>query len=128
MKTRPDAEHYVTTTLGDYVDDFDIDAIIDEVHDYLGHYDFDQLDTDEHMDYDYNAVLQKYDRLEMIYQGRIAYLSALAEAEELKQENDELIRESIKDKTTGEGAYSMYAIAKKLHMSESAIAYIRDQK
>ena len=125
--TRHDAERYVTESLGDYADQYDIDAIIDEIHDYLGHYDFDQLDTDDHADYDYNAVLQKYDRLEMIYQGRIAYLSKLAEAEELKQANDQLIRDSIKDKTTGEGAYSMYAIAKKLHMSESAIAYIRDQ-
>jgi len=59
-KFRADAEAYVTTSLGDYADDHDIDAIIDEVHDYLGHYDFDQLDTEDHDDYDYWTVVKKH--------------------------------------------------------------------
>ena len=124
--TRHDAERYVTESLGDYADHFDIDAIIEEVHDYLGHYDFDQLDTDEHDDYDYNAVLQRHDTsrdfMGKIVQARLDYLSKLAEAEEFKHASDNLIREGIKQ------GYTMYAIAKKLHMSESAIAYIRDKK
>ena len=60
--------------------------------------------------------------MDAIIQARIDYLSKLAVAEEAKRASDDLIREGIKD------GLSMYAIAKKLHMSESAIAYIRDQK
>lgn len=61
------------------------------------------------------------DGLDQIVQARLDYLSKLAEAEELKRASDDTIREGIKQ------GYTMYAIAKKLHMSESAIAYIRDQ-
>ena len=58
---RATAEAYVTTTLREYADEIDIDGIIDEVHDYLGHYDFDQLDTDEHADFDYWQVVAHHD-------------------------------------------------------------------
>lgn len=121
MTTRQEAETYVTTTLGDYADDHDIDAIIDDIHDQLGHYDFTK--TEDHSDW-YWEVVKKHaypDLMEQIFQSRVEYLSALAEAETKKRVSDDLIREGIK------AGYSMYAIAKKLHMSESAIAYIRDQ-
>lgn len=60
--------------------------------------------------------------MDAIIQARIDYLSALAIAEEKKRTSDDLIRQGIKD------GISMYAISKELHMSESAIAYIRDNK
>lgn len=62
------------------------------------------------------------DLMGQIFQSRVDYLSALAEAEIKKRESDDLIRQGIKD------GLSMYAIAKELRMSESAIAYIRDQE
>lgn len=62
------------------------------------------------------------DLMDKITQARITYLSALAEAEMKKRDSDDLIRQGIRQ------GHSMYAIAKALHMSESAIAYIRDNK
>ena len=62
------------------------------------------------------------DLMGQIFQARVDYLSALAESGIKKRESDDLIRQGIED------GLSMYAIAKKLHMSESAIAYIRDNK
>ena len=66
-------------------------------------------------------VTTSQDIMGQIFQARVDYLSALAIAEEEKRASDDLIRQGIKD------GLSMYAIAKELHMSESAIAYIRDQ-
>ena len=66
-------------------------------------------------------VTTSSDFMGKIVQDRLDYLSKLAEAEELKRASDDTIRKGINQ------GYTMYAIAKKLHMSESAIAYIRDQ-
>lgn len=54
--TRADALHYVSLTLGDFTEDYDMEAITDDVHQQLGHWDFAAMDQDQDLVLDENGV------------------------------------------------------------------------
>lgn len=53
---RNDIAHAVSTTLGDHIDDYDIDAIVQEIVDTHGLVSIDDIDTDE-----YWALIERHD-------------------------------------------------------------------
>lgn len=61
--TRADALHYVSLTLGDFTEDYDMDAITEDVHQQLGHWDFATMDQDEDgATVDYWATVRRHER------------------------------------------------------------------
>lgn len=55
--TQQDARYYVNEALGDYVEEFDVDAIIDDLREITGgSFDFQYIDHD-----DFNEVIQRHE-------------------------------------------------------------------
>ena len=61
MKTREDALYYVRVTVGDYPLDYDMEAIVDDVYEQLGTYDFTILDHPDVEDGWYWDIVEKHD-------------------------------------------------------------------
>ncbi|MDT0306143.1 hypothetical protein RM780_04090 [Streptomyces sp. DSM 44917] len=51
-----DIAHAVSTTLGDHIEDFDIDGIVAEITGTYGHVDIDTIDSDA-----YWAIVERHD-------------------------------------------------------------------
>lgn len=59
--TRTDAERYVTTALGDWAGEYDLEAILADLREQLGGWDFTVLD-DEDNEVDFWAVVRSHER------------------------------------------------------------------
>lgn len=54
--TRGDAHRYIADTLGEYLEDYDTEAIADDVYGQLGHWNFGVMDDPDYFDVEVEPV------------------------------------------------------------------------
>lgn len=126
MITREIARAHVITTLDGNAEGHDIEAILDELHDYLGHYNLDELQEVWHTPYEYWEVVQSHAyRVPAAVKAIITADAMIQEKEQeirlLIQERAQAIQTAMQDGHTGED------IGKALNVEQPRVAHMLKQ-